>query len=428
MLIQAVTLLTICLGIKAAENSTSGLLHVTFQETEFPDDPEITPGYFEGDIDQSGQRNAIKYSQLKWTNKIVPYVIHSIYPDSVRNTILEAMREIESDTKHGSTYCVRFTPRTTQTDYIYVAPQDGCHSPVGRHGNRQIISIGKGCERKGTIMHELLHTLGFYHEQNRYDRDNYVVVHMDNVPSARKDDFAKLSSSEMTTLGTPYDFQSIMHYSPYIFAVDGSKPTITPKLSLANGVQIGQRLRLSTQDVKRIQLLYSCSVDTGHIAVPATTQLLLDCTFESGLCGLTQDQSDDFQWTRRKGSTPTSNTGPNGDHTNGVGYYIYTEASRHRNKFARLKSTTLPKGVYCISFALFDFGSNAGDFSVKIEGDHLYPQTIKRWSGSQTKAWINSKITLTAPDSWTLILEGHVGTGAHSDVALDDLQVYVGRC
>jgi len=277
-------------------------------------------------------------------------------------------------------------------------------------------------------MHELLHSLGFYHEQNRYDRDNYVDIHTSNIPAERQSDFAKLTSSKMSTLGTAYDFSSIMHYSAYIFAVDGSKPTITPKANLAKGAHLGQRLRLSDLDVKRIQLLYQCTVDTGHITVPDTKQLLIDCEFESGLCGLQQDSSDDFQWSRRHGSTPTSGTGPNGDHTNGVGYYVYTESNRHVNKYARLKSGNLPAGVTCISFALFDYGSNAGQFNVKIEGDRIVGQTIKRWSGSQKNQWINVKITLTSPAEWRLVLESHIGSGTHSDLALDDLQVYKGRC
>ena len=39
------------------------------------------------------------------------------------------------------------------------------------------------------------------------------------------------------------------------------------------------------------------------------------CTFETGLCGWTQDHSDDFDWTSHTGTTATSGTGPNNDHT-----------------------------------------------------------------------------------------------------------------
>lgn len=403
--------------------------NVTFEEEEYTDDPEANPGYYEGDITMPSDRNAVKYSQQTWPSGVVPYLIHSSYPTSARDTILTAMREIEADTKHGSGYCVRFVPKTTHdTTYIYVVPQDGCHSPVGRHSGRGIVSIGNGCEQKGTIMHELLHTLGFYHEQNRYDRDSYVDINYSNVPTSRTTDFAKLTSAQMTTLGTPYDYSSIMHYSAYIFALDPSKPTVTPKPNLAHGQQLGQRLRLSTLDVKRIQTLYHCPVDTNHIAAPTRTQLVVDCTFESGFCNMIQDSHDDFQWSRRRGATPTHGTGPNADHTNGVGYYVYTESNRHTNKYARLKSPNIAAGTHCVSFAIFDYGSNMGQFNVNIEGSRIVPQTVKRWTGSQKNQWVNVKITLTSPATWDLVFESHIGTGTHSDIALDDIQVYGGRC
>lgn len=44
------------------------------------------------------------------------------------------------------------------------------------------------------------------------------------------------------------------------------------------------------------------------------------CDFEAGLCGYTQDKkSDAADWERRRGATPTSYTGPRGDHTAGLG-------------------------------------------------------------------------------------------------------------
>lgn len=44
------------------------------------------------------------------------------------------------------------------------------------------------------------------------------------------------------------------------------------------------------------------------------------CDFEADLCGYSQDkQGDDADWERRRGPTPTSYTGPRGDHTMGLG-------------------------------------------------------------------------------------------------------------
>ena len=39
---------------------------------------------------------------------------------------------------------------------------------------------------------------------------------------------------------TPYDYESIMHYASWAFAIDRSKPTITP---VTPTYEIGQRMR-----------------------------------------------------------------------------------------------------------------------------------------------------------------------------------------
>ena len=45
----------------------------------------------------------------------------------------------------------------------------------------QPISIGSGCGFIGTVLHEILHAVGFFHTSSRYDRDSYVVVLPQNI-------------------------------------------------------------------------------------------------------------------------------------------------------------------------------------------------------------------------------------------------------
>ena len=54
--------------------------------------------------------------------------LHLPAASTTRATILSAMREIESNTKYGSHYCIRFVERTTQRDYVYIQKNTGSDS------------------------------------------------------------------------------------------------------------------------------------------------------------------------------------------------------------------------------------------------------------------------------------------------------------
>ena len=59
-----------------------------------------------------------------------------------------------------------------------------CWSSVGqkfwREGGQQL-SLGSGCNNSITVMHELLHALGFWHEQSRPDRNQHVEILWENI-------------------------------------------------------------------------------------------------------------------------------------------------------------------------------------------------------------------------------------------------------
>lgn len=63
----------------------------------------------------------------------------------------------------------------------------GCQSKVGFAGigpqtlNLKPSKVGTGCFKQGTIIHELLHSLGFYHMQSSYERDDFVAINWDKI-------------------------------------------------------------------------------------------------------------------------------------------------------------------------------------------------------------------------------------------------------
>ncbi|PIO66221.1 astacin, partial [Teladorsagia circumcincta] len=117
--------------------------------------------------------------------------------------------------KFSKNTCLRFV-ENSGSDYILFNRGEGCYSPVGRLGGAQEVSIGYGCETEGIISHEIGHSLGFYHEQSRPDRDNYVTVYPKNAVPGTEGQFDKLSPGESVNYGVPYDYGSVMHYSSIV--------------------------------------------------------------------------------------------------------------------------------------------------------------------------------------------------------------------
>lgn len=57
-----------------------------------------------------------------------------------------------------------------------------CWSPVGRSGDGvQRLSLGQRCWYLGIVVHELGHAIGFWHEMNRPDRDDWIYVYWNNI-------------------------------------------------------------------------------------------------------------------------------------------------------------------------------------------------------------------------------------------------------
>jgi ribosomal protein S11 len=71
----------------------------------------------------------------------------------------------------------------------------------------------------GTILHEMGHIIGLWHEQSRPDRNTYVTVNYGNVIKGSWGNFEQFGDD--IQLLTPYDYASIMQYPPYSFSRNG---------------------------------------------------------------------------------------------------------------------------------------------------------------------------------------------------------------
>ena len=68
----------------------------------------------------------------------------------------------------------------------------------------------------GIAVHEMVHALGFLHEQSRPDRDDYVSIITGNIIPGRESNFAKFASQHTKLHGIGYDYGSLMHYSSMV--------------------------------------------------------------------------------------------------------------------------------------------------------------------------------------------------------------------
>lgn len=180
-----------------------------------------------------------------WPNGVVPYEIGS----GVSNQAVEAaMDAIESQSD------VRFVQRSDQSNYLSIFSGSGCWSQVGMSGGEQALSLGRGCQVKGVAIHELLHALGYWHEQSREDRDQYVQINWDNIRSDRESQFRKQSELGIGT----YDYRSIMHYGAWAFSANG-EPTMTPLKDGVRHEDLGQRQGMTDKDAFALNEIYGGS-------------------------------------------------------------------------------------------------------------------------------------------------------------------------
>ncbi|XP_008403268.1 low choriolytic enzyme-like [Poecilia reticulata] len=187
---------------------------------------------------------------LKYTdgNVYIPYYIANHYSDREREIIVRGLQSF------STVSCIRFRPyQNGDHEWLSIESRNGCYSYVGRVGGGQTVSLShQGCLYHSTVQHELLHALGFNHEQTRSDRDNHIRVHWDNIIEGMEYNFYKINTLNQ---GTPYDYNSVMQYERYAFSKN-NLPTMEPIPN--SNVSFGKATQMSQNDIDRLNRLYKC--------------------------------------------------------------------------------------------------------------------------------------------------------------------------
>ncbi|KYO25622.1 hypothetical protein Y1Q_0013780 [Alligator mississippiensis] len=151
----------------------------------------------------------------------------------------------------------------------------------------------------------------------------------------------------------------------------------------------------------------------------------LSCSFDTNFCNWEQLASDNLNWTRHRGPTPSPNTGPSFDHTTGAGYFIYLQGSEARaeNVAGLVSPVCAPQGHFCFHFWYHMYGV-AQNMTLRVyvirDGAR---ELLWKESGNKGDRWNKAQITVYSTGNMKILLEGERGEDFRSDVAVDDVSL-----
>jgi hypothetical protein len=215
----------------------------------------------------------VDYAQYLWpkvgNQYQIPYVIASASGDLTNlNTAIAQFNHTFSN--------IQLVALTNQTDFVNFNfnPNDfsgECEAIVGRAGGEQQVGGSNSCT-VATILHELGHTVGLWHEQSRPDRNTYVSVNYNDLIKGSISNFNQIYDNAQT-FGTFFDYASIMEYPAFSFSRNGG-PAME---SIPPGIPLSNLTGYSATDIDGIERLYGSAPTAVTVTSnPPGLQVIVD--------------------------------------------------------------------------------------------------------------------------------------------------------
>ncbi|XP_078483559.1 MAM and LDL-receptor class A domain-containing protein 1-like isoform X2 [Ciona intestinalis] len=230
-----------------------------------------------------------------------------------------------------------------------------------------------------------------------------------------------------------------------------TKPHIGQPVWIRNGHQ-GNRWQHAAVEIKSsvdYQIVFAGTRADPESSVMAIDDVILydggceqfetaihSCDFQDpSICSFTQDNTDDFNWSRRKGATSSVNTGPTTDHTyqSDEGYYMYIEMSgRTHGDIARLISPlyALDQGTHCVQFYYHMLGKDIGSLILYQRADVKGDKDTWRWNldGEQGPNWFLARVDVPSIYDYKIVFHAVGGNDYYGDIAIDDVTIIPNAC
>jgi hypothetical protein len=253
------------------------------------------------------QSFGIAYAQYMWP-KVgsvyqVPYIID---PSSGDMTNLNTAISTFNSTFSGIIELVPYTSQANYVDFDFDADNTSgvCEAYEGMVGGEQVVG-GSGTCTVATILHEMGHTVGVWHEQSRPDRDTYVDVNYGAVIKASRSNFDQIYDNQQAL--SPYDYASVMEYPAFSFSRNG-EPCIE---TIPAGMPLSNPNGYSAGDIDGIERLYGVvPTEVTVTSNPPGLQVMVD--------GETITTPQTYAW--ELNSTHTLNVPTGGQTLSGVSY------------------------------------------------------------------------------------------------------------